>query len=447
MKIGNTIMKLLKHKWLLALGLLLIIAVVVGFTYNRTPPSQYFTARAQRTTINDVVQATGTINAVITVQVGSQVSGTISQLFADFNSRVRQGQVVARIEPSLFEGALLQAKADLQNARATLSAARAELEKAKATAVQTRADYRRAVGLTKEGVMSQQQLDLAQANADTASATVSSAEAAVKQAAAQVSLKAAAVAVAQTNLDHTIIHAPINGTVVARNVDVGQTVAASLQAPTLFNIAQDLTKMQVDTQTDESDVGNIRVGQEATFTVDAYPNESFRGRVVQIRLNPTIVQNVVTYDTVIAFENPQLKLFPGMTAYVTIPVATAEDVLSVPNTALRFKPAMSAERVRALYAQYGIGEEYATAARSSRPANPPAAGLQGPRQPRRDVAVIWKLRPDRSLQPVMVRTGITDHTQTAVAELLKGALLEGDELAIGEELVNSRPSGPGMVRH
>ena len=446
MKIGSIVMKLLKHKWLLGLGLLLIIAVVVGFTYNRAPQSQYFTARAQRATINDVVQATGTINAVITVQVGSQVSGTISRLFADFNSRVRQGEVVARIEPSLFEGALLQAKADLQNARATLAAARAELEKAKATALQTRADYRRAVGLTKEGVMSQQQLDLAQANADTASAAVSSAEAAVKQAAAQVSLKAAAVSVAQTNLNHTIIHAPINGTVVARNVDVGQTVAASLQAPTLFNIAQDLTKMQVDTQTDESDVGNIRVGQQAAFTVDAYPNETFRGHVVQIRLNPTIVQNVVTYDTVIAFDNPQLKLFPGMTAYVTIPVATAEDVLSVPNTALRFKPAMSAERVRALYAQYGIAEEHATRS-NGQPVKPQAAGLQGPRQPRRDVAVIWKLHPDRSLEPVMVRTGITDHTQTAVAELLKGGLLEGDELAIGEEVLNSRPNGPGMVRH
>src|SRR5579872_5544970 len=338
-------MKLLKHKWLLALGLLLIIAVVVGFTYNRAPQSQYFSAKAQRGTINDVVQATGTINAVITVQVGSQVSGTISRLFADFNSHVHQNQVVAQIEPSLFEGALLQAKADLQNARANVAAAQAELQKTKATALQTRADYQRAVGLAREGVMSLQQLDLARANSDTA--------------AAAVTLKSAAMDVAQTNLNHTTIHAPINGIVVARNVDVGQTVAASLQAPTLFNIAQDLTKMQVDTQTDESDVGNIKVGQEATFTVDAYPNQTFRGHVVQIRLNPTIVQNVVTYDTVIAFDNPQMKLFPGMTAYVTVPVATAEDVLSVPNTALRFKPSLSAERIRQLYAQFGIAEGHA----------------------------------------------------------------------------------------
>jgi HlyD family secretion protein len=380
--------------------------------------------------------------------VGSQVSGTISKLFADFNSHVRQGQVVAQIEPSLFEGALLQAKADLQNARANLTAAQAELEKAKATAAQTRADYQRTVGLAKEGVMSPQQLDLARANADTAAAGVTAAEATVKQAAAQVSLKSAAVDVAQTNLNHTIIHAPINGIVVARNVDVGQTVAASLQAPTLFNIAQDLTKMQVDTQTDESDVGNIKVGQEATFTVDAYPNQIFRGHVVQIRLNPTIVQNVVTYDTVIAFDNPEMKLFPGMTAYVTIPVATAEDVVEVPNTALRFKPAMSAERIRQLYAQYGIAEPRAAAPQTGNgeTAKTQRAGQQPPHQARRDMAVVWRLRPDRSIEPVMIRTGITDHTQTAVAEVLKGVLQPGDELAIGEESANRRPSAPGMMR-
>jgi HlyD family secretion protein len=297
--------------------------------------------------------------------------------------------------------------------------------------------------------MSPQQLDLARANADTAAAGVTAAEATVKQAAAQVNLKAAAVDVAQTNLNHTIIHAPINGIVVARNVDVGQTVAASLQAPTLFNIAQDLTKMQVDTQTDESDVGNIKVGQEASFTVDAYPNQTFRGRVVQIRLNPTVVQNVVTYDTVIAFDNPEMKLFPGMTAYVTIPVATAEDVLEVPNTALRFKPAMSAEQIRQVYAEYGIAEPHAGAsgeAGNGQPSKPEGVGLQGPRTPRRDVAIVWKLRADRGIEPVMIRTGITDHTQTAVAEVLKGGLQPGDDLAIGQETGARGPSGPGMMR-
>src|SRR5579862_6789022 len=438
-------MKLLKHKWLLALGLLLIIAVVVGFTYNRAPQSQYFSAKAQRGTINDVVQTTGTINAVITVQVGSQVSGTISRLFADFNSHVHQNQVVAQIEPSLFEGALLQAKADLQNARANVAAAQAELQKTKATALQTRADYQRAVGLAREGVMSLQQLDLARANADTAAAAVTAAEATVKQAAAQVNLKSAAMDVAQTNLNHTTIHAPIDGIVVARNVDVGQTVAASLQAPTLLNIAQDLTKMQVDTQTDESDVGNIKVGQEATFTVDAYPNQTFRGKVVQIRLNPTTVQNVVTYDTVIAFDNPQMKLFPGMTAYVNIPVATAQNVLEVPNTALRFKPDLKPEQLRAAYEKYGINQLGGAAPSGSASASKPASAT---RVPRHDVSVVWKLAADKSLQPVLIRTGITDHTDTEVAQLLKGSLQPGDQLVTGSMNITQKSGGlaGGMTR-
>jgi HlyD family secretion protein len=465
-------MNFLKRKWVIALALLVLIGVVVGFTLNRNPEPKYFTAKAQRSTINDVVQATGTINAVTTVQVGSQVSGTISKLYADFNSRVRKGQVVAQIEPSLFEGALLQAQADLQNANATLAASKADLIKAQATAVQTKADYQRTQGLAKEGVMSPQQLDLARANADTAQAAVSAAEAQIKQAAAQVSQKKAAVNVAQTNLDHTIIHAPINGIVVARNVDVGQTVAASLQAPTLFNIAQDLTKMQVDTQTDESDVGNIKVGQECTFTVDAYPSETFRGKVVQIRLNPTTVQNVVTYDTVIAFDNPQMKLFPGMTGYVTIPVATAEDVLSIPNTALRFKPDMTPEKLREALQKYGIGvgkggaQIGQNAGQTSGHYGSQSGGGAGQggaatgaganhsdqtqtHTPRRDVGVIWKISTDKNIEPVLVRTGITDHTQTEVKQVLKGSLQPGDQLAIGTQVATQRPGGPGgptMIR-
>ena len=199
------------------------IGVFAAFQFKGNDKPQYFTVKADRGDIHEVVEATGTINAVTTVQVGSQVSGTISHLYADFNSRVKKGQVVAQIDPPLFEGTLLQAKADLANARANLIAAQANLEKAKATAIQTRADYVRTAGLAKEGVMSQQQLDLAKANADTADAAVSAAQAQVVQAAAQVQQKEAAVKVAQTNLDYTTIHAPIDGTVIARNVDVGQT--------------------------------------------------------------------------------------------------------------------------------------------------------------------------------------------------------------------------------
>src|SRR5437016_7627086 len=291
--------------------------------------TQYFTEKLERGDIRNVVEATGTINAVITVQVGSQVSGTIAKLNADFNSRVHKGDIVALI-PALFRG-FLQATADLENAKANL-------EKAKAGLVQTKADYDRAVGLFKGGILSEQQLDLAKANYDSANAGVNAAAANVTQAEAQVSQKDAAVTVAQTNLDYTVIRSPIDGTVVARNVDVGQTVAASLQAPTVFTIAQDLKKMLVYTKTDESDVGNIKLGKAVTFKVDAFPKDTFRGVVSQVRMNPTTVQNVVTYDTIIEFDNPELKLFPGMTAYVTIPVANVQNVLKVLNTALRYKP-------------------------------------------------------------------------------------------------------------
>ena len=265
-----------KRGWLILAGAVVVAGLFITLGLNRSTEAQHFAAKVERGEIKDVVEATGTINSVITVQVGSQVSGTIAKLNADFNSRVHKGDIVALIDPALFKGALLQATADLQNAKANLEAARANLEKAKAGLVQTKADYDRAVGLTKDGVMSQQQLDLAKSNYDAANASVGAAAANITQAQAQISLKNAAVTVAQTNLDYTVIRSPIDGTVVARNVDVGQTVAASLQAPTIFTIAQDLTKMWVYAKTDESDVDNIQVGKVVTFKVDALPKQTFR---------------------------------------------------------------------------------------------------------------------------------------------------------------------------
>jgi HlyD family secretion protein len=371
---------------------------------------------------------------VITVQVGSQVSGTIAKLNADFNSRVHKGDVVALIDPALFKGALLQACADLKNSEANLAAARANLEKAKAALVQTKADYDRAVGLTNDGVMSKQQLDLAKSNYDAANASVDAAIANITQAEAQVSLKEAAVAVAQTNLDYTVIRSPIDGTVVARNVDVGQTVAASLQAPTIFTIAQDLTKMWVYAKTDESDVDNIKVGKVVTFKVDALPKQTFQGVVSQIRMNPTTVQSVVTYDTIIEFANPELKLFPGMTAYVTIPVATAQNALKLPNTALRYKPPMAPEEILALYKRYGIEEvvgqhgDNSAAADGGMPASTGAQNL--PRAPKEETAVVWKLHPGNTMEPVKVSLGITDHAYTEVSSVLKGELKQADEVII-----------------
>src|SRR5258706_4114552 len=343
-----------KRKWLILVVVVVVAGLFVVLGLNRDGQVQHFTAKVERGDIHDVVEATGTINSVITVQVGSQVSGTIAKLNADFNSRVHKGEVVALIDPALFKGALLQATADLKNAQANLVAARANLEKAKAALVQTKADYDRAVGLAKDGVMSQQQLDLAKSNYEAASASTGAAEANITQAAAQVSQKEAAVSVAQTNLDYTVIRSPIDGTVVARNVDVGQTVAASLQAPTIFTIAQDLTKMWVYAKTDESDVDNMKVGKAVTFKVDALPKQTFQGVVSQVRMNPTTVQSVVTYDTIIEFANPELKLFPGMTAYVTIPLATVQNAMKLRTTALRYKPPLAIEEILAIYKQYGI---------------------------------------------------------------------------------------------
>src|SRR5437016_1955979 len=434
------------------------VAVLAAFQFKSNDKAQYFTVKADRGDIHDVVEATGTINAVTTVQVGSQVSGTISHLYVDFNSRVKKGQLIAQIDPPLFEGALLQAKADLANAEANLQAAQANVQKDRATAVQTKTDYERTLGLAKEGVMSQQQLDLAKANADSAQAALGAAEAQVTQAAAQVKQKQAAVTVSQTNLNYTTIHAPIDGTVIARNVDVGQTVAASLQAPTLFTIAQDLTKMQVYASTDESDVGMIRTGQVVSFKVVAFPKDTFTGRVSQIRMNATTVQNVVTYNTVIDFDNPEMKLFPGMTAYITIPVATANNVVRVPNGALRYKPDLKADEIRALYQKYGLDSARNVPAAAEGPGGGGASaneyrahaeGRQGggsdaaPRPPRLDVAVLWKLHADKTLEPVRVRTGITDHTVTEIAEILKGELKEGEELVTGS--MTAKPAaGPGM---
>ena len=438
-----------ESRWLIAAAAVVLVGLLVAFGLNRTSQTQHFTAKVERGDINDVVEATGTINAVITVQVGSQVSGTIAKLNADFNSRVHKGDVVALIDPALFKGAVLQARADLENTKANLVAAQANLEKTRAALVQAKADYDRTVGLFRGGITSQQQLDLAKANYDSAKAAVSGAAASVTQAEAQVSQKQAALEVAQTNLNYTVIRSPIDGTVVARNVDVGQTVAASLQAPTIFTIAQDLSKMWVYAKTDESDVGNIKVGKPVTFKVDAFPKDTFRGVVSEVRMNATTVQSVVTYDTIIEFANTELKLFPGMTAYVTIPVATVQNAMKLPNTALRYKPPLSPEEILAIYKQYGIdgGERQVAGGGSGvvQAAEQTGAGTQNlPRAPRGDTAIVWRLHGDNTLEPAKVSLGITDHAFTEVVAVLKGQLQDGDALVIRS--VVSKNQTPGTLR-
>jgi HlyD family secretion protein len=430
-------MKFLKNKWTIIGVLVAAIALLSAFSYESKKTPQYFTEKVQKGDIQDVVQATGTINAVTTVQVGSQVSGTIQTLSADFNSHVKKNQVIAQIDPALFKGALLQAQANLANAQANLVAAKANLDKAQAAAVQAKLDLNRYTVLAQQGIVPTQQLDSARATSQSADAAVGAAKAAVTQAAAQVQQNSAAVKVAQANLDYTTIRSPIDGTVIARSVDVGQTVAASLQAPTLFTIAQDLTKMQVYVSTDESDVGTIHTGQDVTFKVDAFPKDSFKGKVSAVRLNATTVQNVVTYTTVVDFDNPDMKLFPGMTAYVTVPVATATDVVKVPNGALRFTPDLTAQQISDLYQKAGIS----AGARKGGKGTQQASGQQA------STAVVWKLNADKSLEPVQVKLGITDHTTTEIAQVVKGSLNPQDQVITGAAAASksaSASAAPGM---
>jgi HlyD family secretion protein len=293
------------------------------YTQKAEPPT-ITTARVTRGDLAETVGATGTLQAVTTVQVGTQVSGTIQELNADFNSLVRKGQVLARLDQSLIQSQIEQARANLIRAEADLERLRVALE-------DSRTKFNRARELSEKKLIAQTELEAAEVNVRSAEAQLRSQQAAVTQ--SQASLKQN-----QVNLAHTVIESPIDGLVISRNVDVGQTVAASMSAPTLFVLAADLTKMQVLASLDESDVGRIRPGQAVRFRVDAFPTDEFNGNVTQVRLQPTTVQNVVTYQTVIDVPNPELKLKPGMTANVNIEIARRSNVIRVPNTALRFRP-------------------------------------------------------------------------------------------------------------
>ena len=423
--------RMTRTRWVVSGAVALIVVVGVLFGLRKGNSVEYFSAKVERGEIRDAIDASGQVNAVVSVQVGSQVSGTIAKLNADFNSHVGKNQIVALIDPSLFQGALLQADADLAGVKANSAAAQANVVKAKAALTQTAADYNRMAQLARGHAVTASELELSTANNEAAKASVDAAEAALIQAQAQMAQKAAAVSVAKTNLEHTVIRSPIEGVVVARNVDVGQTVAASLQAPTIFTIAQDLTKMQLYAKLDESDVGRIKVNQAVTFKVDAFPAETFRGVVSQIRMNPTTVQNVVTYDAIIDFANPDRKVFPGMTAFVTIPVATVEDAIKIPNSALRYKPSLSPDEVHALYAQYGL-QDTPSQTTSNMPSKDGASGI----------ATVWKRHTDNTLEPVQFTAGITDHAFTEVKSMQKGKLAAGDDVITGS-IAAAAASGPG----
>ncbi len=456
-------MKVPRRKIVLAIIALIALSGLGGWAYLRGQSRvEYRTAKVERGEIEATISATGNLNAVITVQVGSQVSGNIKELFADFNTKVKKGQLVARIDAEIFEAKVNQAKgnldnaraailnagamlqkteADIANAKASLEAAKANVAKTKVAVLDAGIKLKSRIELFKEGGISEEERDSAKATSDSNVAAQEAAQAqeeagrftiraaqaqyevAVAQLAAaqaQVRQNEAALKQAQIDLDHTYIRAPVDGTVVSRNVDVGQTVAASLQAPTLFLIAQDLTKMQVDTNVDEADVGRVRVGQEATFTVDAYPGEKFKGKVVQIRQAAINVQNVITYDVVIAVANQDLKLFPGMTANVKVLVDKREHAVKIANAALRFRP----PEVKGQAKPGGNG--------AVRTAQGPTAGGGAPglRIDRKagGEQTVWVFGDNRIPRPVTVKLGITDGS---FSELTEGDLKEGQELIIG----------------
>jgi HlyD family secretion protein len=428
--------RMTRTRWMVSGAAALIVFVGAALGLRKSNGVEYFSAKVERGEIRDAIDASGQVNAVVSVQVGSQVSGTIAKLNADFNSHVRKNEIVALIDPSLFQGALLQANADLAGAKANATAAAANLAKAKSALTQTSADYGRMAQLAKERAVSPSELELSTANFEAAKASVDAAGAALVQAKAQTEQKSAAVSVATTNLEHTVIRSPIDGVVVARNVDVGQTVAASLQAPTIFTIAQDLTKMQLYAKLDESDVGRIKLNQSVTFKVDAFPKQTFQGVVSQIRMNPTTVQNVVTYDAIIDFANPDLRVFPGMTAFVTIPVATVDGVLKVPNSALRYKPSLSVDEIRALYLKYGLEDTSGQTGASGRTKTTGGTEL----------ATVWKRHADNSLEPVELTPGITDHAFTEVKSVVKGRLAPGDDVVTGSLAAGASGQGGPTAR-
>jgi HlyD family secretion protein len=431
-----------QHKRLYLIGAAALIVLIAGWSYARSRANdpKFTTAEVRTGNITASVQATGTINALTTVPVGSYVSGTVQYIFADYNTRVHSGQVLAQLDPAIYEAQVTQARGNLENAQANLvtlaaniQVDEANLAKAVANVKYQEATAKRSQDLFVSGVVSADSNDLTQSNLGQAQADVQSAQAELDQAKAtlnqaksQVTSMDGALQAAETSLKYTTIISPIDGTVVARNVDVGQSVAATLQAPQVFTVAQDLTRMQVYAATDESDTGNIKVGTPVTFQVDAFPTQLFHGRVSIVRLNPTTVQNVVTYNTVIDFSNPDEKLLPGETAYVTIPTGHAQNAVLIPNPALTFKPSMPSKEIQALYKQYNISREASSTH---------LGGWQ----------VVWKLGPDqKQLIPVAVQAGITDYNNT---QLLQGDLHPGDVLVVAEQAKgtngNVRPPGFG----
>jgi HlyD family secretion protein len=390
-----------KFLLLIPVLILLIVLFLIFRAKDRNTEAKYLTTEAERGDISILVTATGTVEAVTTVQVGSQVSGTISALYVDFNDRVKKGQVVAQLDPTFLKAQMAQTQADLEKADASVNLSKKE--------------YERALSLFEKNLISESERDLSLTNYELAVAQQKSAQAALDR--------------AKTNLDYTTIVSPIDGVVISRDVDVGQTVAASLQAPTLFTIAQDLAQMQVNTSIDEADIGQIKEGQEVLFTVDAYPESTFEGSVSQIRLSPEIVQNVVTYNVIIQVSNPKLLLKPGMTANVTILVDHREDILKVPAGALRFRPPVESEESSPESNASRMDAPGSNSTPYGSVSSPSSNSTNGKKDK------IWVLDQLQKPRPIPVQIGISDGSSV---EIVSGDLKEGDLVIVGSG--NSMPS-------
>ena len=395
-------------KWIcISITVLLALGVALWFFFGRTKAPAYRLTKVERGTIVSSISATGTVNAVTSVSVGSQVSGTIQKRYVDYDSRVKKGQVIAEIDPALFLAQVEQARGNWLNAQATVQKAKVTLADAKRTLERNRQ-------LIAQGIVAQSDFDASQTAYDAAVASLKSAEAGVIQ-------TRGSLMQAETNLKNSVIRSPVNGVVISRSVDVGQTVAASFQTPTLFTIAEDLTKMQIETSVDEADISRATVGQPVTFTVDAYPEKRFKGSVTQIRSAPITVQNVVTYVVVVGVDNRDLHLKPGMTANVTIETGRREAVLKVPSAALRFKPRSASEKEKA--PPKGMG-----------------AGMGRGQGKGRGEALKQQLYVMKDGKPsaIQVQTGMTD---TSSVEITSASLKEGDEVIVEQIDTKKKKSG------